>query len=300
MQNQRVLISQSAVNAAKDAVKYSSSFDCFSKVVKNEGVMGLYRGLGPQLVGVAPEKALKLVVNDVLRSAFSNKSSDDDGSIPAGPAHINLPLEILAGAGAGASQVCVTNPLEIVKIRLQVMGEAKNVARKNAFSVVQDLGFEGLYKGASACFLRDIPFSAVYFPCYAGLKKFFSKEDKNSAESLLLAGTLAGAVAAAISTPADVIKTRLQVEARAGEAVYKNIMDCFLRILKEEGGSAFFKGVMPRVFRSGPQFGVTLMAYELLQEYFKGGEDDDFRSDAPTNVPMRLGKKYDNITLLRD
>ena len=55
MQNQRI-----AADAGE--VLYRNSFDCFRKVIKYEGALGLYRGLGPQLVGVAPEKAIKLTV----------------------------------------------------------------------------------------------------------------------------------------------------------------------------------------------------------------------------------------------
>ena len=68
-----------------------------------------------------------------------------------------------------------------------------------------------MYKGASACFLRDIPFSAIYFPLYAQLKEKFKIEGEKETrpERLLLAGTIAGAVAAGSVTPADVIKTRL-------------------------------------------------------------------------------------------
>ena len=42
---------------------YRNSFDCFKKVIRHEGVFGLYRGLVPQLMGVAPEKAIKLTVS---------------------------------------------------------------------------------------------------------------------------------------------------------------------------------------------------------------------------------------------
>ena len=56
MQNQRI-----AVDAGE--ILYRNSFDCFRKVVRYEGLLGLYRGLGPQLVGVAPEKAIKLTVS---------------------------------------------------------------------------------------------------------------------------------------------------------------------------------------------------------------------------------------------
>ena len=45
---------------------YKNSFDCFKKVIRHEGFRGLYRGLPPQLVGVAPEKAIKLTVSNAI------------------------------------------------------------------------------------------------------------------------------------------------------------------------------------------------------------------------------------------
>ncbi|KAI9526858.1 hypothetical protein NQZ68_035131 [Dissostichus eleginoides] len=74
--------------------------------------------------------------------------------------------------------------------------------------------------------------------------------------------------AASLVTPADVIKTRLQVAARAGQTTYSGLVDCFWKILREEGPRAFWKGAGARVFRSSPQFGVTLVTYELLQRWF--------------------------------
>ncbi|XP_063671534.1 electrogenic aspartate/glutamate antiporter SLC25A13, mitochondrial isoform X9 [Pan troglodytes] len=292
MQNQR------STGSFVGELMYKNSFDCFKKVLRYEGFFGLYRGLLPQLLGVAPEKAIKLTVNDFVRDKFMHK----DGSVP-------LAAEILAGGCAGGSQVIFTNPLEIVKIRLQVAGEITTGPRVSALSVVRDLGFFGIYKmesysvalagmqwhdlsslqppspgssdssasvsrvagikGAKACFLRDIPFSAIYFPCYAHVKASFANEDGQvSPGSLLLAGAIAGMPAASLVTPADVIKTRLQVAARAGQTTYSGVIDCFRKILREEGPKALWKGAGARVFRSSPQFGVTLLTYELLQRWF--------------------------------
>lgn len=252
MQNQR------STGSFVGELMYKNSFDCFKKVLRYEGFFGLYRGLLPQLLGVAPEKAIKLTVNDFVRDKFMHK----DGSIP-------LAAEILAGGCAGGSQVIFTNPLEIVKIRLQVAGEITTGPRVSALSVLRDLGLFGIYKGAKACFLRDIPFSAIYFPCYAHMKASFTNEDGHiSPGSLLLAGAIAGMPAASLVTPADVIKTRLQVAARAGQTTYNGVIDCFRKILREEGPKALWKGAAARVFRSSPQFGVTLLTYELLQRWF--------------------------------
>uniref|UniRef100_A0A7M4F5W8 Solute carrier family 25 member 12 n=1 Tax=Crocodylus porosus TaxID=8502 RepID=A0A7M4F5W8_CROPO len=215
-------------------------------------------GLLPQLIGVAPEKAIKLTVNDFVRDKFTRR----DGSIALLP-------EILAGSCAGASQVIFTNPLEIVKIRLQVAGEITTGPRVSALTVLKDLGIFGLYKGAKACFLRDIPFSGIYFPVYAHSKLLLADENGHvGGLSLLAAGAIAGVPAASLVTPADVIKTRLQVAARAGQTTYSGVLDCFGKILREEGPSAFWKGAGARVFRSSPQFGVTLVTYELLQRWF--------------------------------
>ncbi|KAI0240130.1 mitochondrial aspartate-glutamate transporter agc1 [Massospora cicadina] len=255
MQNQR--------SALVGPVLYKNSLGCLRRVVHSEGFVGLYRGLGPQLLGVAPEKAIKLTINDLVRGLMADQPSGD----------IPLWVEWVAGGCAGASQVAFTDPLEIVKIRLQVQGELAKVGppRPSALWVVRNLGLLGLYRGVGACLLRDVPFSAIYFTTYSHLKRDYFHEsgtNKLCVVELLAAGAAAGMPAAYLTTPADVIKTRLQVEARMGETRYLGLYDAAARIYREEGVRAFFKGGTARIFRSSPQFGVTLAAYELLQRTF--------------------------------
>lgn len=143
--------------------------------------------------------------------------------------------------------------------------------RRSALWIVKNLGIVGLYKGASACLLRDVPFSAIYFPAYSHLKRDLFHEGpdhKLKISELLISGAIAGMPAAYFTTPADVIKTRLQVEARKGQTVYNGIVDAATKIMREEGFKAFFKGGPARIFRSSPQFGVTLTVYELLHQAF--------------------------------
>ncbi|KAJ3778241.1 mitochondrial carrier domain-containing protein [Lentinula raphanica] len=259
-------------------VLYKNSIDCARKILLNEGFLGLYRGLGPQLVGVAPEKAIKLTVNDLIRSRVMDPETG----------RIKLGWELVAGGTAGGCQVIFTNPLEIVKIRLQVQGEAAKVegaVPRGAIHIIRQLGLVGLYKGASACLLRDIPFSAIYFPAYGHLKSDVFKEGYNG-KQLSFMETLAAAGIA------DVVKTRLQVEARKGQTHYKGLQDAFVKIYQEEGFRALFKGGPARILRSSPQFGFTLLAYEQLKKFYPW-------DDKPRRVETALTSRPDEISKIR-
>ena len=107
MQNQR--------STVVGQLLYKNSFDCVRKVFRNEGAVGFYRGLGPQLIvcsvhahlrehltdvasacqGVAPEKAIKLTVNDFIRSRAMDPETG----------RITLGWELFAGGAAGGCQV---------------------------------------------------------------------------------------------------------------------------------------------------------------------------------------------------
>ncbi|CAB9522166.1 Mitochondrial aspartate-glutamate transporter AGC1 [Seminavis robusta] len=253
---------------------YQGSVDCLRVAMVSEGYSALYRGLLPQLIGVAPEKAIKLVVNDLLHQSLGVGETDQKRTAT------HFLKEMLAGGCAGACQLLVTNPTEIVKIRMQLQGETARLLRAKGYdnpvpqslqAVVRNLGYSGLFMGARACLLRDIPFGAIYFPTYSFLKESFSSgpEDTSpstSATNLLLAGTIAGVPASFLTTPADVIKTRLQAIPRPGEAEYAGIRDCFTKVYNREGPAAFFKGWGMRVARISPQFGISLVAYEQLSQ----------------------------------
>ena len=209
---------------------YNSGFDC-AKKLWNQGRHKLfYKGCLPQLVGIGPEKAVKLYVYNYYITNNHN---------------LNLYTHIIGGLLAGTSQVIITCPYEVIKINLQM---------NQQFSLNLS-GLTSLYKGASACFLRDIPFSGIYFPLYWFLKE---KENYNP----FLAGILAGAPAVLLCTPADVIKTRIQTINKNNTS--NKLINIALTIYKNEGFSAFWKGGGWRVLRSSPQLGITMIVYDFL------------------------------------
>ena len=181
-----------------------------------------------------------------------------------------LSMEVFAGAMAGFSQVLVTNPCEVVKINLQIQGQLLRqdlspTARPSATQIIRQLGLRRLFVGSSVCLLRDVPFSIIYFTAYPRLKRILSSEDGSTSKSgLLLAGAAAGVPSAALTTPADVIKTRIQAGINP-TLKSRGISSVTLDIWTKEGPMAFFKGTWARMLRSGLQFGVTLFVYELLQ-----------------------------------
>jgi len=223
MQNQNSLVEK----------LYNSGFDC-AKKLWNQGRHKLfYKGCLPQLIGVGPEKAVKLYVYNYYINNNQNNYFYN---------------HIIGGLLAGTSQVIITCPYEVIKINLQM---------NQQFSI-NYFNLKSLYKGASACFLRDIPFGGIYFPLYWLLKE---KENYNP----FFAGILAAAPASLLCTPADVIKTRIQTINKTNNIKTNNkIFNIVFSIYKNEGFTAFCKGGGWRVLRSSPQLGITMIVYDFL------------------------------------
>lgn len=143
------------------------------------------------------------------------------------------------------AQVVATNPMELVKIRLQMQSTLpESVPRMNGLQIVQQLGLRGIYQGTAATLLRDIPFSALYFASYARFKSMLTKPDGELPfHRVLIAALVAGAFASGVTTPPDVIKTRLQTDSTGR---YRGIVDCLRIIVREDGHRALWKGLGPR------------------------------------------------------
>ncbi|XP_078494754.1 mitochondrial glutamate carrier 1 [Ciona intestinalis] len=234
---------------------YNGLWHCMIEVQRKEGMRGLYRGSLPNLICIMPEKAIKLGMNDYVRGFFHDGSS------------IKLRHEILAGAVAGLCQSVITIPMEMFKISGQDatrVNAGAVVSYRNTLQIVrQTRGLSGIYSGGLATWLRDIPFSMIYFPLYSYLTKVLWQKDSQKAPfwvNLVSAMTAAGFAAVAVN-PFDVIKTRLQSIHHSRK--YTGIVDCGRSIYKEEGFKSFFRGSAPRCMAIAPLFGIAQSVYRL-------------------------------------
>jgi solute carrier family 25 aspartate/glutamate transporter 12/13 len=299
---------KSQLQTERGRAEYQNGWDAAFRIVQQDGPTALYRGAWVNVLGVAPEKTIKLGTNAyVIKLLRQGLVQPDAAAAAASTATLPLPLEqqVLAGAIAGMMQVIVTNPLEVVKVKMQT-------SSMTAKEVMQELDNPmDLYNGASACLVRDMLFSAILFPLYqqlkllllpifaAGLLALAGGPDAALAHAVtsadtfgetaafwsdLVAGSLAAGPAAVLSTPADVIKTRIQ-QARQGNenqimngenvakgaVVYPSFQgkdagffQVGSTIVAQEGIMVLGSGWLERVVRSTPQFGVTLALFDVL------------------------------------
>ena len=280
---------KSQLQTASGRAKYKDGIDAFVQIVTHDGPWALYRGVGVQILGLAPEKAIKLSVNDVVCSAV--RAATMDGSLP-------LSGEILAGSMAGLCQVLVTNPLELVKIGLQTSNLTLSEFLTEQIGSVADL-----YRGAEACIVRDMLFSAILFPLYAHSRGALGTtwlidiggSGNGSVFVDLIAASVAATPAAFFATPADCVKTRLQnlsdkqgrrkeltmststlssTLVRANPAIQNdddeygttNPFVVAVNIAQKEGFEVLFSGSIERMVRSVPQFAVTLTLFDYLKD----------------------------------
>lgn len=268
MQNASKITTTTAAAAGSASTQYTGVMDCVSKLYRAGGIKTFYSGLRPTLIGVLPEKAIKLAANDFFRSFYGalhmNKSLSEYRAERA-VLDTKLPvwLEAAAGGSAGLFQVIATNPMELIKIRRQL-------TPMNTLEIVRELGLSGLYTKVHATLLRDIPFSMLYFTLYSRLKQQFKDKRTGdiSVDRIFAASVIAGSVAAFASTPLDTIKTRVQ----ARNTTYTGVWNCMTRTYAEEGWRTFFNGSVARVSTISLLFGFTLIFYEfqkaIMEKHF--------------------------------
>ncbi|KAL1219688.1 putative S-adenosylmethionine carrier 2 [Cardamine amara subsp. amara] len=226
---------------------------------------GLYSGLGGNLAGVLPASALFFGVYEPTKQKL----------LKVLPENFSAVAHLAAGALGGAVSSIVRVPTEVVKQRMQT-GQFASTSDAVRLIIAKE-GFGGMYAGFGSFLLRDLPFDALQFCVYEQIRmgyKLAARRDLNDPENAML-GALAGAVAGVLTTPLDVIKTRLMVQGVGTQ--YKGVSDCIKTIIREEGSSALWKGMGPRVLWIGIGgsifFGVLEKTKQILSERSQKGHN---------------------------
>lgn len=150
----------------------------------------------------------------------------------------------MLGAVLGESaQVLFRNPFELVKQNLQI-GKYKT-AKEALLEIYKINGIKGMYRGYFVTVFREIPFGLIQYPLYEHLKKK-SKKQSESSMKYALCGAQAGGIAAFLTTPIDVVKTRIMTQNNK-DFDFKKIIPIFKNIYNNEGPLKFFSGVHVRV-----------------------------------------------------
>ncbi|KAL5703584.1 S-adenosylmethionine carrier 1 [Ranunculus cassubicifolius] len=228
---------------------------------------GLYSGLAGNLAGVLPASAIFVAVYEPAKQKL----------LKTFPENLSAFAHLTAGALGGAASSLVRVPTEVVKQRMQTgqFTSAPNAVR----AIMAKEGFRGMYAGYGSFLLRDLPFDALQFCLYEQLRigyKLAAKRELNDPENAII-GAFAGALTGAVTTPLDVIKTRLMVQGPANQ--YKGIVDCVQTIVREEGPAALLKGIGPRVLWIGIGgsifFGVLERTKTLLAQRRSGNQNSE-------------------------
>ncbi|PSC68296.1 putative S-adenosylmethionine carrier chloroplastic isoform X1 [Micractinium conductrix] len=234
------------------------------------GGRSLYAGVWGNLVGVAPASAIFMAVYEPVKQAVMARVGEQR--------HYLGPLA--GGVAAGLASSLVRVPTEVVKTRMQT-GEFKH-AFTALRTIIAKEGRRGMFAGYGSFLLRDLPFDAIEFGAYETSKTLYSKfvkRDLHPAEHSGL-GAVAGAVTGLLTTPLDVLKTRLMLQGASGQ--YKGVIDCATKIMREEGTAALFRGWEPRVMWIGIGGSVFFTVLEASKTFY---------APKPAPKPCCAGKK---------
>ncbi|CAI9096956.1 OLC1v1033231C1 [Oldenlandia corymbosa var. corymbosa] len=264
---------------------YSGTFDAIAKTFQNKGILGFYRGVSAVIVGSTASSAVYFGTCEFGKSILSK--------IPQYPAVLIPPT---AGAMGNIVSSAIMVPKELITQRMQAGAQGRSW--EVLLRILEKDGILGLYAGYSATLLRNLPAGVLSYSSFEYLKAaVLRKTDQLHLEPFqsVCCGALAGAISASLTTPLDVVKTRLMTQAQ-GEAVnkvaaamYTGVSATVKQILKEEGWVGFTRGMGPRVVHSACFSAIGYFAFEtarltILHEYLKRKELQNAVLDSSSTI----------------
>ncbi|KAI9370894.1 mitochondrial carrier domain-containing protein [Aspergillus egyptiacus] len=292
--------SQSVAECAVEETQrrtFTSTLDGLRKIARNEGVLTLWRGLSPTLMMGIPGNVIYFAGYDWLRT---DEKSPIRRIVPGAY------VPFIAGAIARVAAATVISPIEMFRTRLQATpgtgaGHFK-ATLEGLYSMTQARGYGSLWRGLTLTMWRDVPFSGLYWWGYEEMKKYIieartkahghtmppAQSESHEAEGNIfldsfIAGSVSGALAAFVTTPFDVGKTRQQVYRHAGDdisiAAGSNLAKSPLRpeqlslpkflmhIFHEEGAAGLFRGWVARCLKVAPACAIMISSYEVGKKF---------------------------------
>nr|XP_006824534.1 PREDICTED: mitochondrial substrate carrier family protein ucpB-like [Saccoglossus kowalevskii] len=256
------------------AVLKNRYYDGFIKggirIVQDEGIRGLYKGVVPSLLREATYSTIRIGAYEPIKVWLG--ATD--------PAHTALYKKILAGATSGAIGSSIATPTDLIKVRMQAEGKLVSGQTKrynNTYSAFADIarheGLRGLYRGAGPTINRAAILTATQVPSYDHSKHLLLNTGlmKEGPVLHVLCSVFASFMTAVTTSPVDVVKTRIMNQRIKGlikgEYLYKNSLDCFIKTLKSEGLIGLYKGFIPNWMRFGPHTVISFFLFEQFRKF---------------------------------
>jgi len=244
-------------------------------IVKEEGIVGLWRGTVPAVLLWMPYTAVQFTVLDQF-SKWAAKDERLSKWDQTGRAFVG-------GAVAGAAATLTSYPLDLIRTNMAVQGTPKvyNTLFDCARGIVAQRGVKGLFAGLTPTLFEIIPHSSLQIGSYDLFKRAiaWSHGAHDGAPHVLslgekfCAGFAAGLLAKSAIHPLDVVKKRFQVaglqrSTHYGQSVgvdqYKGMVDALVKIVRTEGRRGLYKGLTPNLLKAAPSSALTFMFYEFL------------------------------------
>ncbi|KAL3826156.1 hypothetical protein ACJIZ3_022185 [Penstemon smallii] len=232
-------------------------------IIKLEGPLSLYRGIAAMGLGAGPAHAVYFSVYESCKKLNPNNSM----------AHA------LSGVVATVASDAVITPMDVVKQRMQLKGSPYKGVVDCVRRVLIEEGFGAFYVSYRTTVVMNAPFTAVHFATYEGVKKGLMSPESGGGggdkeESFVVhatAGAAAGALAAGLTTPLDVVKTQLQCQGVCGCEQFSSssIKDVMKMIVKKDGYAGLMRGWIPRMLFHAPAAAICWSTYEAIKTFFQ-------------------------------
>ncbi|XP_071382695.1 mitoferrin-2 isoform X2 [Centroberyx affinis] len=246
------------------AARYRNVMDALRRIVTTEGIWRPMRGLNATAVGAGPAHALYFACYEKLKKTLS------DVIHPGANSHL---ANGAAGCVATLLHDAAMNPAEVVKQRMQMYNSPYRGVLDCVRAVWQKEGAAAFYRSYTTQLTMNIPFQALHFMTYEYLQELLNPHRQYNPSSHMVSGALAGAIAAAATTPLDVCKTLLNTQesltlsslSPGAHRRISGLAHAFRTVYRLGGLQGFFKGVQARVIYQMPSTAISWSVYEFFK-----------------------------------